>query len=451
MEEDPLELYGRLIAGYRCGYHMLIETDHWAVVCASPELFFTWNGTRVVTQPIKGTAARGRWVAEDLGKAEALSASAKERAENVMVVDMLRNDLGRIAVPGSVAVPSLARLERHPLLWQLTSAVTATTRPGTSLPDLFAALFPCASVTGAPKVAAMSLIADLERSPRGVYCGAVGFLPPRTGARFAVAIRTVVIDKLQQIAEYGSGGGITSDSSPRGEWEEISLKARSLTRATRETAAHCPGLIETMRCSPALTPFPVRHLARHLGRLTSSASYFGLPLPDDLEQQILAATDGIDEEGRLRLVLHPDGRIDIDITPLDEFADSNVSLCVDSHPVHTREIRLYHKTTDRQIFEERAHRHPHADDVVLVNQRGEVTETTRANLAVYLDRWYTPPLDCGLLPGVERARLLEEGTLAERVILVGELLQAPRVAIVSSLRGWRQAQVLTSCPASASR
>ena len=177
-DESAFQLYRRLLVSYTSGYHAFFETDEWAVACGSPELFFEQCGTSLVTRPMKGTTPRGRWAEEDIRRAEELRASAKERAENVMVVDLLRNDLGRIAVPGSVAVPSLWQLEQHPALWQLTSTVTATAREGVGLAEIFGALFPCASVTGAPKVSAMSVIADIEASPRGVYCGAVGFLAP---------------------------------------------------------------------------------------------------------------------------------------------------------------------------------------------------------------------------------------------------------------------------------
>lgn len=451
-DEDPFELYRRLVAGYGGGYHAFIETEEWAVACGSPELFFELSAESLTSRPIKGTASRGRSAAEDLGRARELRASTKERAENVMVVDLLRNDLGRIARPGSVAVPSLGLLEQHPSLWQLTSTVTATPAADLGLADVFAALFPCASVTGAPKVSAMSLIADLERSPRGVYCGAVGLLAPAVrgglpAARFAVAIRTAVVDKARQVAEYGSGGGITWDSDPGPEWEEVFLKARALDGTPAPLLRPDQGLIETMGYVPGEGRNGVRNLDDHLARLASSARYFGLVVPDGIGDLVAAAVEGLEDPARVRLVLRAGGAVEIETAPLQATCRRVLRLCVDREPVACSDVRLYHKTTDRRLYEERALRHPHADDVVLVNERGEVTETTRANLAVYLDdRWCTPPVHCGLLPGVARARCLAEGRLVERVVSVDDLLRASRVATLSSLRGWREGSVQARCP-----
>ena len=280
--DDPFELYQRLVGSYAGGYHAYLETPDWAVAAGSPELFFEWSPPDIVTRPMKGTARRGRWSGEDELLARALSTSSKERAENIMVVDLLRNDLGRIAVPGGVTVPTLCELEQHPTVWQMSSTVRATTPPPVGLPEIFGALFPCASVTGAPKVSTMSVIARLERSPRGVYCGAIGLVqpaPPGTAAspsaRFAVAIRTAVVDRSRQTASYGSGGGITWDSKGHREWEEVLLKARALEAVGESQVVD--GLIETMAFYPSLgSGGTIRHLGDHLARLDASARYFGL-------------------------------------------------------------------------------------------------------------------------------------------------------------------------------
>ncbi|MHB8505616.1 MAG: aminodeoxychorismate synthase component I [Acidimicrobiales bacterium] len=235
--EDPFELYRRLVAAHAGGFHAYLETPDWAVACGSPELFIELGDGVVTTRPMKGTAPRGRWVAEDLARAEALHRDPKERAENVMVVDLLRNDLGRIAVAGGVEVLRLWQVERYPTVWQLTSTVRAALPPSAGLVDVFRAAFPSGSVTGAPKVSAMRTIAALERSPRGVYCGAVGLVAPgRSGpggaphARFAVAIRTAAFDRRRGVAEYGTGGGVTFDSDAAAEWAELLVKADGLRR-----------------------------------------------------------------------------------------------------------------------------------------------------------------------------------------------------------------------------
>ena len=455
-DESAFQLYGRLLVSYTSGYHAFFETDQWAVACGSPELFFEQCGTSLVTRPMKGTTPRGRWAEEDIRRADELRASAKERAENVMVVDLLRNDLGRIAVPGTVAVPSLWQLEQHPALWQLTSTVTATAREGVGLAEIFGALFPCASVTGAPKVSAMSVIADVEASPRGVYCGAVGFLAPPgddgasgsgPAARFAVAIRTAVVDKALGLVEYGSGGGITWDSSAAEEWEEVLLKARAPVGPPAPLLSAGEGLIETMAFAPGTGGGAVRNLGDHVARLTASARYFGLVVPPGVDDLVASAVAGLVTPTRVRLVLRAHGAIEVETSALDDqLPAAPLQLCVDPEPVHSTDVMLFHKTTNRGRYDDRSRRHPTADDVVLVNERGELTETTRANLALRLaGRWCTPPLSCGLLPGVERGRHLAAGRLVERVVTEDDLRNASAVATLSSLRGWRPAYVRPNC------
>jgi para-aminobenzoate synthetase/4-amino-4-deoxychorismate lyase len=456
--DDPFDLYRRLVGSYASGYHAYLETPDWAVACGSPELFFEWWPPVIVTRPMKGTAARGRWSDEDASHARALSTSPKERAENIMVVDLLRNDLGRIAVPGGVTVPALCELEQHPTVWQMSSTVRATTSARVGLPEIFGALFPCASVTGAPKVSTMSVIADIETSPRGVYCGAVGLVRPAPAgaaaspsARFAVAIRTAVVDRSHLSATYGSGGGITWDSTTPREWEEVLLKARALEGVAESQGVE--GLLETMAFDPSAGPGgAIRHLGDHLARLGASARYFGLPAPDGAPELLARAVAGLEAPARVRLLLRSGGAIEIETSQLlAPDPTSVVSLCIDAEPVDSSERTLFHKTTDRARYDERMRRHPTVDDVVLINERGEVTETTRATVAVRLgERWCTPPLRCGLLPGIQRAKDLTNGRLVERVITMDDLLRADAVATLSSLRGWRAARVLPTCECRAS-
>lgn len=457
-DDDPFALYLRLSAGQAGGSQAYLETEDWVVACASPELFFRLDLDEVTARPMKGTAPRGRFSAEDSQRAEELSSSPKERAENVMVVDLARNDLGRLAIPGTVAVPDLWGVERYPTVWQLTSTVTATLRPETGVTDLFGVLFPCGSVTGAPKVSTMGIIEELERSPRGVYCGAVGLIQPDRSAsrgprgvtaRFAVAIRTAVVDKANRVAEYGSGGGITWDSSPTDEWAEVLVKASVLAGSVVSADL---GLIETMGYEPlraAGGDHGIGNLRGHLDRLRASAAYFGIPGAGGAENAIVHAVSKLATPTRVRLVLSHDGVVEVGTSVLEPapsvlaaFGLSAQALCVDPEPVDSSEPTLFHKTTDRRRYDERARRHPHADDVILVNEREEVTETTRANLAVRLQgKWLTPAICCGLLPGVERARLLARGEIVEAVVTVAQLREAGAVATFSSLRGWRKAFV----------
>ena len=429
------QLYADLAWSQRGRYAALLDLGRFVVASASPELFFEWTADELLTRPMKGTARRGRTTAEDAELRARLVSSEKERAENLMIVDLLRNDLGRLAEVGSVQVPALFTPERYETVWQLTSDVTARPRPGTSLTDVFRALFPSGSVTGAPKRRAMELIGQLEPEPRGVYCGAIGVVAPAGHpwrARFSVAIRTVTVDRATSIAVFGTGGGITWGSDAEAEHAELLAKAAILARPYEEF-----GLIETMAQLPGTG---LRNLSRHLDRLADSAAYFGFPFDRAAAETRLAdAVEGA-AEARVRLVLHRDGTLDVDLAPLPAAGEGPVRLAVDPEPVDSSQVWLRHKTTRRGEYARRAARHPGADDVVLVNERGLVTETTIAALAVRLDeRWWTPPLSDGCLPGVERGRLVDAGELRERSLSVDELSRAEALAVVSSLRGWRAA------------
>ncbi|HWO69551.1 MAG TPA: aminodeoxychorismate synthase component I [Actinomycetota bacterium] len=435
---DPRGLYRDLCLAQRGAYNAYLALGRYHVCSASPELFFERRGERVVVRPMKGTAPRGRWPEEDRAARERLRASAKDRAENAMIVDLLRNDLGRVARPGSVRWPRLFDAERYETVWQLTSTVEAELRPGVGFADLFRALFPSGSVTGAPKVRAMRAIAELEASPRGVYTGAVGYLAPGEDrrARFAVAIRTAVVDAETGAAEYGTGGGITYDSDPEAERREAVAKAAVL--AVRRPPFE---LLETLRAEPGgRIPF----LEDHLERIGASASYFGFRFDRArAAMRLLEAARGAEVSLRLRLTLARSGALELGAEPLPGPPSQPVRLAVDEPSVDPADPLWFHKTTARDRYREAAARHPDADDVLLVNLRGEVTESTIANLAVRIGgRWWTPPLEAGLLPGVFRGRLLSAGRLRERPIRAEELREAEALALVNSVRLWRPAVLL---------
>jgi para-aminobenzoate synthetase/4-amino-4-deoxychorismate lyase len=432
---DAERFYDDLIHAQRCRYGTYIDLGRHAILSASPELFFEWSGDRLTTRPMKGTARRGRTTREDEDLAAALLSSPKERAENVIVVDLLRNDLGKIAQTGTVHVPQLLNLERYETVWQLTSDVVGTTRSDVALLDVFRALFPCGSVTGAPKAATMRLIRDTEAGPRGIYCGAIGLVAPNGGpyrARFSVAIRTAVIDRQTGRCEYGVGSGITWDSDAQLEYAELQAKTAIFRRRPREFE-----LLETMAYLPATG---VRNLERHLRRLSESARYFGFPVDvDAAREHVLAAVSGA-VHSTVRLRLTRVGRTHVDVLAPPTPTRHPVVLEVDRNPVDSSQPWLAHKTTHRGLFAEAAARHPAADDVVLVNELGRITQTTIANIAVRQDsRWLTPPVADGCLPGVERARLIDAGVLAERPLTPADLAAASEIALVSSLRGWRPA------------
>ena len=440
---DPGATYAALAHAQGGAYNALIDIGTHVLASASPELFFEWTDAGLLTRPMKGTAPRGASGDEDERNRAQLVGSAKERAENVMIVDLLRNDLSRIAVTGSVRVPVLLRAEAYGTVWQLTSDVAATPVAGATLADVFGALFPSGSVTGAPKAAAMRLIAQLERSPRGPYCGAIGMVAPPGApfrARFSVAIRTVVIAR-DGAAEYGAGSGVTWGSRPAAEHAEALLKAAILLGREVDGTR----LLETMRHEPGAG---VRNLERHLRRLTDSAAGLGFACDEPLIRARLADLDASRAGGplRVRLLLARDGTVTLEHTPLVN-SPGPVRLAVDSRAAAPPDEWCRHKSTRRERYEAAAARRPDADDVVLVDADGNLIETTIANLAVELDgRWWTPPAGSGCLPGVERARLLDEGVLAERALTVADLRQARGLAVVSSLRGWRSA-VLLDTPA----
>lgn len=429
-EGDDLALYERLLAAQRTRHGAYLNAGRFRVLSASPELFFRRRGRRLVARPMKGTSARGRWAEEDEGRAARLAASEKERAENLMIVDLLRNDIGRVAEVGTVRVPELFRVERYPTVLQMTSTVEGTLRRGASLEDIFAALFPCGSVTGAPKVSTMRLIAALEGSPRGVYCGACGFVAPGGDAAFNVAIRTAVVDAEAGAAEYGVGGGITWDSTAEGEYAEALAKASLL--------AEEPGrfdLLETMRLEAGRYLL----LEEHLERLAASAAYFGFPVSVPEVRTVLAEHAGRFEAGarRVRLLVSDRGRVRVESEELGgDIAAAPRPVALASSPVRKSDRFLYHKTTRRGAYDAARAGRPDVYDVLLWNEEGELTEFTTGNLLVESGgRLWTPPRESGLLPGTFRAALLRRGEAAERVLTRADLARASRLWLVNSVRG----------------
>ncbi len=441
---DPMAFYRDLAAAQSGGYGTFLDTGRFQIVSASPELFFdrypVGEGTdRLITRPMKGTVSRGRWASEDAMRKRQLEESAKDRAENLIVVDLLRNDLGRVAHVGSVCVDELMAVERYDTVWQMTSTISAEISSDMTLTSVLRGLFPCGSITGAPKIRTMEIIRDLESEPRGVYTGAIGFLsPPHASgprASFSVGIRTVVIDSRTGEAEYGIGGGITFDSDPTAEYEEAALKARILTYGTSDFE-----LLETLRWSPTAGWY---WLDRHVERLVESAAYFGIPV--DRSEVVRRLDDAVagGAESRVRLTVSRQGLIGITVAPfvLDERV--SVAISIDREPVDVSSPFLFHKTTRRDVYEARRARHPNAEDVLLVNDRGELTESTIANVAVQIDGvWVTPPIDAGCLPGVYRQVLLDEGRIEERTIAVADLERCEGIALLNSVRLWRPAFVV---------
>ncbi len=408
-------------------YAAYIDTGRHVICSASPELFFKLDGDRIYSHPMKGTAQRGRITSEDKTQAEWLHNSIKNRAENVMIVDMIRNDLGRIAEVGSVQVPELFTIEKYPTLFQMTSTVQAKTHA--SLDEIFSALFPCASITGAPKVSTMNIIAELETTPRKIYTGSIGYISPNRKAQFNVAIRTALIDRETQSVEYGVGGGIVWDSTSADEYSEALLKARVLTEPPLEFS-----LIETLLWTPADGYF-LRE--KHLERIRDSAEYFGFVFSQDIfENYLNELAAGFQSARRVRILLDRHGTLSAEDKPHQE-NKPNFTVRLADAPVDSRDRFLFHKTTRREIYEIMRAPHPLADDVLLYNERSELTEFTIGNLVVELNgELVTPPISCGLLAGTFRAHLLETGKIKERVIHKDELKKCSKIFLINSIRKW---------------
>jgi para-aminobenzoate synthetase/4-amino-4-deoxychorismate lyase len=464
--DDTCKFFNRLHQAQPNGYAAFIDTGFEQVLSVSPELFFDWHpgskaqSGQILTRPMKGTAPRGKDAAEDHWLANTLMASPKERAENVMIVDLLRNDLSRIAEPFSVKVPTLFKVQTLPTVLQMVSDVTANTRPGTRLSDVFTALFPCGSVTGAPKVQAMRAIKTLEPQPRGIYCGAIGVVRPGGHATFNVAIRTVTVHG--ETATCGIGSGITADATANAEWREWQHKRLFLERASVQFS-----LLETLR----LEHGKYVNLIAHLTRLERAARHFSYPFDEALVRQMLeklaadsmanetnafagVADCGVDlhRPGRLksatqastwrvRLLLDASGHPSVEKFLLNQSPEPvKLALAATYFEASHSEFTRF-KTTRRAHYEAFAPTAPSVFDTLLYNAQGELTECTRGNIALLMNgRWVTPPLHCGLLDGVGRYQYLQQRRLTEAVVRLEDLPRVQALAFINSLRGWLDAR-----------
>jgi para-aminobenzoate synthetase/4-amino-4-deoxychorismate lyase len=435
-EGDAWDLFRALSADARAGCAAYVDAGRFAIASVSPELFFLRRGEEVLARPMKGTAPRGRFPAEDIARAEELRTSEKDRAENIMIVDMIRNDLGRVAETGSVSVPRLFEVERYPTVWQMTSTVTARCRA--PLTDLLAATFPCASITGAPKPRTMEIIAELEDGPRRIYTGSIGLVTPSGDAQLNVAIRTVLVDREAGVAEYGVGGGIVWDSDPAAEYAECLEKARVLTERPARF-----DLLETILWEPGDGPFLLEH---HLQRLSESADHFDFSIDIGRVRQRLQALGRTlpPRPHRVRLTCSRAGEIAAEAAPMEEDRTGRpLHLAIARDPVRSADRLLFHKTTCRRTYDEALAARPGADDVILWNERGEMTETTIGNIvARRAGRFITPPVECGLLPGTFRRWLIERGEIEEGILRVEDLRRCEALYRINSVRRWQEAVIV---------
>lgn len=438
-----LAMHGAQPGGFSLFLRQLGEEP--GVASVSPELFFDWRPLHdhpktwlLGAQPMKGTAPRGADRAADEAAQQHLRTSDKERAENLMIVDLLRNDLGQVAVTGSVRVPRLFELHELPSVWQMTSTVTAVTRPGLSLAALLSALFPCGSVTGAPKRRAMELIAALEAAPRGWYCGALGLIQPGGATTFNVPIRTVEAQAGQRL-RAGVGSGITLDAEPGPELAEWRAKTRFLARARAPVAA-----LETLALVDGAYPF----LAEHLARLARCARHFGLPAADARGALLAIAAAHPQGRWRVRLTLDAAGHLDTRCEALSPTTEP-VRLQLARRAIASRGPLaefIQHKTTRREVYDALMADQPAGVwDLILFNEDGELTEGGFGNLALEIDgAWLTPRREAGLLAGIGRAHWLQTGRLREARLGLEDLARASRIAWFNSLRGWLQGELVAA-------
>lgn len=438
---SPLAFYRDLRRRQRVIYGGIIDTGSVTVLSASPELFIEQHDRSISTRPMKGTAPRGGTPEADRQARETLATDIKQRAENLMIVDLMRNDLGRLAEIGSVSVTDLFTVETFQTLHQMTSGIQATLQPGVGVGHLLQAIFPPGSVIGAPKIRAMELIAGLETEARGVYCGAIGRIEPDGNALFNVAIRTPVVFR-DGTGEMGIGSGVVYDSAGDNEYAECLLKMKFLTDPPKRFE-----LIETLLHEPA-TGYWL--LERHLERLKSSARYFRFEFDAD---RVRAALTGEvearrDERLRVRLLLAEDGTLTVTSTPLPEATPAPMTFALSKTRLSSADQFLYHKTTRRELYDDEwqhYHETSGADEVVYLNERGELTEGSRTTIFLERNgRMETPALSSGLLPGTLREELLESGRVVEAVLTLADLRSADNVYLGNSVRGLVLAKPLRS-------
>ncbi len=435
---DAWEIFINLIAQQGAHYGAFINLKDYSICSASPELFFYIDNHSIESHPMKGTIERGLTYSDDIAKSNKLLNSQKDRAENLMIVDMVRNDLGRIADISSVQVEKLFNIEKYPTLWQMTSNVKAAT--SASLTRIFSAMFPAASITGAPKINAMKIIDELETTPRNIYTGSIGFISPAKLAQFNVAIRTLLFNKTINKIEYGVGGGIVWDSILEKEIEECNTKAKILKPFMPQFQ-----LLETILWQPGTGYYL---LDFHLERMEKSALYFNFTFDRNLIlDELNNFLRGLNSVSyKIRLLLFQNGKLELSSSILNLTNKNEIHLVrLAKSFVKSDNVFLYHKTTNRYLYENALNEVSGLNDVLLFNERNELTESTIANVLCEINgKLYTPPVSCGLLAGTLRQLLLEQSKIDEKIIYKDQLNELENVYFMNSVRGIYKVKI-TDC------
>ena len=425
---DPFAIYNRLVVEQNAHYNAFIQHDDVSIISISPELFFKKDGDKLTTRPMKGTTNRGLTTETDLAQARWLAQDQKNRSENMMIVDLLRNDMNRISKIGSEDVKSLCQVEQYSTVWQMTSTIETQLLPNSRLSDVFQALFPCGSITGAPKIATMEIIKKVEKQPRGVYCGAIGILVPQGPSIFNVAIRTLQMEGTKAI--YGVGGGITWDSNWEAEYEETKQKAAVLYRQNPKF-----DLISTGRIHQGKLLF----LEEHIKRLQESSRYFDYPFNAEKahnQATALCQSLDLDTDYRLKLSLKKDGELKFEHSQLTNLSDDfcQARLVEQRHPLDSP--YTFFKTSYRPHLSIELH------EQIYYNHEGQLLETSIGNIVLKIeDQLYTPPVHLGLLNGIYRQSLIAENKLKEKVLTVKDLKQAQAIYGCNAVRGLYELKV----------
>lgn len=426
--EDSLAIYNRLVVEQNAAYNAYVEHDETAILSISPELFFEEHLGQLTTRPMKGTTNRGLTLEQDREQAAWLAQDAKNRAENMMIVDLLRNDMNRISQTGSEHVERLCSVEQYSTVWQMTSTIKSQLHEGIGLAELFKALFPCGSITGAPKISTMAIIKATEKAARGVYCGTVGICLPDQRRIFNVAIRTIQLEGRKAI--YGVGGGITWDSTWKSEYIETQQKSAVLYRKNPRF-----DLISTGK----VTNRKLTWQEQHLQRLTEAAGYFAYPFDQDkLKQELEETCTQLDKEKdyRLRIALKKDGSIELETTPLLPLTDTFRKAKLVKQTANLAQPFTYFKTSHRP------HLTLEQQEQIYYNAQGQLLETSIGNLLLELNgKLYTPPAELGLLKGIYRQQLLDKGRATEKILTLADLAQAKKIYACNAVRGLYELEI----------
>ena len=422
LKEDPLAIYNRLVVEQKAHYNAFIQHDDVAILSISPELFFEQENRLLTTRPMKGTTRRGLTNQADLKEAAWLEADPKNRAENMMIVDLLRNDMNRISEIGSEQVTRLCQVEQYSTVWQMTSTIESRLRPEVDLVQTFQALFPCGSITGAPKISTMEIIQQTEKAPRGVYCGTIGILLPKGKRIFNVAIRTLQMQGTKAI--YGVGGGITWDSKWEGEYQETKQKSAVLYRQEPQFELLTTGLIHQGELT---------FLEQHLTRLREASRYFAYPynepkLLNELQEELAHLDLNLDY--RCRIALQKNGTFHLEITELTDLPASYLQAQLTEQKLDLATPFTYFKTSQRDHLSQSNH------EQIFHLPDGSLLETTIGNLVLEIEgQLYTPPAHLPLLDGIYRRHLLETQQVEEKLLTLNDLTDADRIYACNALRG----------------